>query len=133
MINKFQKHQHLILATLLGAVITGCTTTPRTGPNAPVYERGSKVSGWIDGVLGSGQTAGIDSPEVTSGDTVYQPEAIESAPATAPTQAPEAEKIAMAETGSYQPRVVAPAPASSGDCGKARSPAGATPAWRRRL
>lgn len=89
----------LFSIVLLGTVLVGCVSqTPRSEPRAPVYERGTRVSGWVDSVLGNGQTVGVDVPEVMSGQAVYQQETIDATPATSPTQAPVAEKIAMAET-----------------------------------
>ncbi|OOY35270.1 hypothetical protein BOV88_05995 [Solemya velum gill symbiont] len=104
----------LLVALMLGAFLSGCSSyKPRSEPNAPVYERGSRVSSaW--GGLAPGETAGVDSPELATADQYYEPDVSRPVPAaTSPTQAPAAETIAYADTTTYQPSRVTPVPAAT--------------------
>ncbi|OOZ42564.1 hypothetical protein [Solemya elarraichensis gill symbiont] len=113
--NKMMRNsfQSLLVALMLGAFLGGCSSyKPRTEPNAPVYERGSRVSSaW--GGLAPGETAGVDSPDLATADQYYEPDVSRPVPATAPTQSPAAETIAYADNTAYQPRPVTPVPAAT--------------------
>lgn len=91
------KRKALLLIAAIVVLSAGCTTSkPRTQPPAPVYEYGNRSAEGSE-YFEEG-TAGVDSPEVTTGAGEYQSDDLRVAQASAPTTAPIAESAGTANT-----------------------------------
>ncbi len=87
------KIRGLFLTGLAAVFLAGCVgTTTRSGPPAPVYNRG------MPGATGA-QVSAVEEPQLETGDGIgvaYDPDAIDTSVPDAPTRAPRAEVAAPA-------------------------------------